>query len=100
MIKTSTYNSAGQKWCGNCKEYHALCCFGKNRKAKDGIHYVCLYSRKKKPTDKVEPQIIFSDPSIINLAENIDSPILKSQVLYFYKRPDFYDMYISKTINL
>lgn len=92
-----TYNDKGEKWCSVCKKYQPLHEFGKNNASNDGKDWRCIGSRVKKL--KIKEAKIHTTEGI----QFIDAPILSSQVLYKYQRPDAYDIYIQslpiRTIN-
>lgn len=79
MKKRGTYFMGG-KWCNRCKDYHPLHEFGINKNSKDGKAFRCngLGTTSKEYI--------------------VETPILTSQYSWSYQRPDYYDLYISKTI--
>ena len=60
-IKTGTYNSAGQKWCGKGKHYCHTIEFGKNNASNDGIDWICRSCRHNSSVKTKEEIIIYEE---------------------------------------
>ena len=62
--------------------------FGKNSNSNDGKDWRCIGSRAKRIN------IAKATEEVLIAVTHIGTPILASQVLYKYQRPDAYDIYM------
>jgi hypothetical protein len=48
------------KRCSSCKDWHPLSYFGRNRQAKDGLHYYCkaCAAKRQKQWAKANPAVV------------------------------------------
>lgn len=94
MKKQGTYNKNGDKWCHYHRRYESIVSFGKSSKSKDGKDWQCLLS-KRIVTSNYRSKVKVEECKIIMIQPIDEAPILSSQMLYKYQRPDAYDIYIN-----
>lgn len=104
MANQGAYNSVGHKWCYSCKDYHPISAFGKSKRSKDGLGFICTVQyRISKEADPNRIKLVEADAERGGVLTHqaiqslrLTLPMLKLANPYEYKRPDAWDNYLEQ----